>query len=224
MSELNTDKVISHFANNGKFVHLFKNKNSSFCFGDSNSINSGVGACHELKADSENKFAFPVQVSFVNYWPSFCYLEVGLNPPQTIIRNYGENYIYAILNEVSLDMRFLIFDGFYNFCLITKSTTNYNFVVIVMGQSRTLTKPLALMTGFEQYVGTKVSDHTLLWTEKTAYIHLNTGTELLSATLNDYILDMSSSENFIYVLTKKGIFQYLRRDFSLVSTIHSSFH
>ena len=79
------------------------------------------------------------------------------------------------------------------------------------------------MTGFEQYVGIKSSYYFLLWTEKTAFVHLQNGTEFLNITLQDYILDMSGSYGFIYVLTQNGIFQYLRSNFELVATINAIF-
>lgn len=65
--------------------------------------------------------------------------------------------------------------------------------------------------------------YILIWIQKTAFVHLNTGTEFLNFTLQDNILDMGGSDGFVYVLTENGIFQYFQSNFSLAKSINTTF-
>lgn len=64
------------------------------------------------------------------------------------------------------------------------------------------------MTGFEKYVGIKRFQSLFIWTEKTFFIYLGAGTELLHVTVSDYILDMSECYNYLYVLTKSKLLKF----------------
>lgn len=70
----------------------------------------------------------------------------------------------------------------------------------------------------------KNSNGLLIWTEKTAFLHLGTGIEFLNVTVPDNTIDMTGSKNLLYVLTLKGLFKFRRTTLELLATINCTFN
>lgn len=75
----------------GRFNHLFKDKNSGYCAGNNNSVNSGVGVCHQLIVNS-NQSALPLFLTTTNTsWPNFLIFRAGSTPSEIVLGQFGKN-------------------------------------------------------------------------------------------------------------------------------------
>lgn len=90
MTNLNSRRIFSKIEDDGRFIHLFKDRNSGYCVGDTNSANSGVGVCHKLIVNS-NQSALPLLLISISTWPSFLVFKPGSTASEIALRQFGKN-------------------------------------------------------------------------------------------------------------------------------------